>query len=140
MGRRRTLYIPPELLARATRTVSIDDPMPVTKYAGNFPAIGGMVPDDQEFGLTKAFAGFDIAESMVSFLDGAISLDGINLQASCRKHAPKMTAHVLAGFIDIGLPCPGDTTFVVIKLDVCIQIARMFFELIGRTALIECAK
>jgi len=72
--------------------------------------------------------------------DGAIPLDGKNLQASRRKYAPEITAYILFGFLDIVLSRPSDTAFVVVKLNVCIQVTCMLFKLVGRASVIECVK
>ena len=114
--------------------------MPVAEDPGYLPPLGSMVPNDQEFGLAEAFTGCDLAEGVMPLFDGPIPLDRKNRQASRRKHALEMTAHILARFLDVVLPRPSDTTLVVVELDVWIQITGMLFKLIGITAVIERAK
>lgn len=116
----------------------MDRLVPVTKDSGYFPPIGRLMPNNQKLGLAETFFGFNIAEHVMSLFDGAIPLDRENLHASRRKYAPEITAYVLARFIDVILPRPRDATFVVIKLDVWIQITCVLFKLIGRAAVIEC--
>ena len=112
--------------------------MPITEDSGYFPPVGGLVPNDQEFGLAKTLAGFNPAERVMPFFDGSISLDRENLQASRGKHASEIAAYVLMSFLDVVLPRPCDATFVMVELDVLIQITGMLFKLIGRAAVIEC--
>ncbi|GLQ89973.1 hypothetical protein GCM10007898_35480 [Dyella flagellata] len=118
----------------------MDGLMPVTKDSGGLPTPGGMMPNDQEFGLAEAFPGFNLTEGMMAFFDGAIILDREHPQASLRKDAPKVTTNILASFIDIVLPGPGDATLVVVELKVWVQVACVLFELVGRAAVVESIK
>jgi hypothetical protein len=115
----------------------MDGFVPVTKDSGYLPSIGSLVPNDQKFAFAEAFAGFNLAECVMPFFDGTKSFDRKNLHGSGRKYTAEISADILASFLEILLPRPGNTTIVVVKLDVWIQKTCMLCKLIGIAAVIE---
>lgn len=130
LGRKRTLGF-------GKRTPSFNGFVPVTKDSGYFPSIRSLVPNDQKFGLAEAFARFNLTERVMSLFERAIPIYGKDLHRPGRKYTPKVAANILASFLDVVLSRPCDTTFVVVKLNVWIQVTRMRSKLIWIAAVIK---
>ncbi len=112
-------------------------PVSVAKHPGNLPARLLMLPHDYELGESIALTGRELTEPMSALLNGAEVLDWESLESPRDKFATEIATHVFPGISDHRLASPGDTTHVVIELNVRRKEAGVFLELLRRTAFVE---
>ena len=111
--------------------------MRVAEHPCNLPSCLLMSPHNYEIGASIALAGRELAELMTALLDGTKVLDRVNLESAGDEFAAEMAAHVISGIGDHRLASPGDTTLVVIELDVRCKEAGMLLKLLRCAAFVE---
>src|SRR6476620_12402122 len=103
--------------------------MPVAQHARRFPTLIAQTPDDDEIGDALALAAVELAERVLALFDRTEVLDGIHAQAARHQLAPEMAADVLPGVRDHRLARPGDTTLVVVELELGREVTGVFVQL-----------
>jgi len=89
-----------------------------------------MSPHNYEIGASIALAGRELAELMTALFDGTKVLDRENPECPGDEFAAEMATHILPGVGYHSLPSPGDTTLVVIELDVGRKEAGVLLKLL----------
>ena len=56
----------------------------VAEYASRTPAVGCLMPNNQEFRFPKALFRFDIAECLIALFNRTKAFDRVNLEAAGR--------------------------------------------------------
>jgi hypothetical protein len=92
------------------------------------------MPNNEEITYAEAFSSFYPTETVLTLLDGAISLDGENFKGTGNKFTLKFSTSVVLGIRNVVATGPRNAGLVVIKLNVWRKVAGMFLQLTRRLA------